>query len=50
MMAIQAGDSPQIIRHKLAVFVAPKDRPTVNEIEMTEPLPRSMPVTPDITL
>ena len=49
VMAIQAGDSPQIIRHKLAVFVAPKDRPTVNEIEMTEPLPRSTPVTPDIT-
>tara|TARA_Y100001934_G_scaffold169228_1_gene201137 strand:- start:730 stop:2052 length:1323 start_codon:yes stop_codon:yes gene_type:complete len=49
VMAIQAGDSPQIIRHKLAVFVAPKDRPTVNEIEMTEPLPRDTPVTPDIT-
>jgi len=48
VMAIQAGDSPQIIRHKLAVFVAPKDRPTVDEIEMTEPLPRSVPVTPDI--
>lgn len=49
VMAIQAGDSPQIIRHKLAVFVAPKDRPTVNEIEMTEPLPRNTLVTPDIT-
>lgn len=50
VMAIQAGDSPQLIRHKLAAFVAPKDRPTVNEIEKTEPLPRSTPVTPDITI
>ena len=49
VMAIQAGDSPQIIRHKLAVFVARKDRPTVDEIEMTEPFPRSTPVTLDIT-
>ena len=48
VMAIQAGDSPQIIRHKLAVFVAPQDRPTADEI--TEPLPRSTPVTPDITI
>mgnify|MGYP001182517501 CR=1 FL=1 len=47
VMAIQAGDNPRIIQHKLAVFVAPKDRPTSDELP--EPLPRSTPATPDIT-
>ena len=27
VMAIQAGDNPRIIEHKLSVFLAPKDRP-----------------------
>ena len=47
VMAIQAGDNPRIIQYKLAVFVAPKDRPMGNELP--EPLPRSAPATPDIT-
>ncbi len=47
VMAIQAGDNPRIIQHKLAVFVAPKDRPTGDELP--EPLPQNTPATPDIS-
>ena len=45
--ALQAGDNPRIIQYKLAVFLAPENRPT--GAELPQPLPQSMPPTPDIS-
>ena len=45
--AIQAGDNPRIIQHKLAVFLAPENRATGDELP--QPLPQSTPSTPDIS-
>ena len=48
IVAIQAGDNPRLIEHKITVFLAPKNRPSSNETP--EPLPPSTAPTPDIAV
>ncbi len=45
IMAIQSGDNPRIVEHKLAIFLAPKDRPS-GDRKPTAPVPTP---TPDIS-
>ncbi len=45
VMAIQSGDNPRIIEHKLSVFIAPKDRPRGDR----QPSPELPVQTPDIS-
>ena len=45
IMAIQSGDNPRIVEHKLSVFLAPKDRPS-GDRKPTAPPPAP---TPDIS-
>ena len=37
IMSIQSGDNPRIVEHKLAVFLAPKDRPSGDKKEPPPP-------------
>lgn len=37
IMAIQSGDNPRIIEHKLSVFLSPRDRPTGDKKESPPP-------------